>query len=107
MFDGTYEVNVMNLKSNEVLLTGKFVALNGQVKADETALRIKHLTTNVLLKVATSDDGWASLYKDPNDNRLWELTYLNSGMHGGGEPLLAIVSLEQAMSKYRGFVAKQ
>ena len=94
----------MNLKPNETILDGKFVVENGQVKADSTALRITYLTTKILLKVATSDDGWASLYKDPNDNRLWELTYPNSGGHGSGEPLLALVSLQQAISKYRGFV---
>ena len=50
----------MNLKPNETILDGKFVVENGQVKADSTALRITYLTTKILLKVATSDDGWAS-----------------------------------------------
>ena len=64
---------------------------------------ILHLKSNVLVKVATSDDGWTTLFKDPNDNRLWELTYSSSDSHGGGAPILNLVSLNEARTKYTKF----
>ncbi|NCC98721.1 MAG: hypothetical protein EOL95_03325 [Bacteroidia bacterium] len=46
------------------------------------------------------DNGWEILYKDNSDNRLWELIYPNSEMHGGGAPMLRTIDKESAISKY-------
>lgn len=93
----------MNLKQNETLLLGRFIFKDGRVVSDDTASRIDYLKSNVLVKVATSDDGWTSLFKDPNDNRLWELTYNSADSHGGGAPTLKLVSLDEARIKYTKF----
>ncbi|MDT7526243.1 Imm27 family immunity protein [Pseudidiomarina sp. GXY010] len=63
----------------------------------------KLLTTQKGLAGVVFDDGWTNLFKDPNDNRLWELTYSSSDSHGGGAPVLSLVSLDEARSKYTNF----
>ena len=54
--------------------------------------RAAQLTAMKLVKLASRAGGWISLYRDPEDNRLWELSYPQSEMHGGGPPLLRVVS---------------
>jgi len=65
-----------------------------------TALRIGELTSTHLKEVGRSEDGWASLYKDPGDGRFWELTYPQGELHGGGPPRLALVSATDAARRY-------
>lgn len=89
------------LTSAEVVLTGGWIEKNGQVVLDGTAKRIEYLTNNVLKKIATSDDGWDTVYSDPEDGRYWELIYPFSGTHGGGAPVLCNLSTEQAEKKYK------
>jgi hypothetical protein len=64
------------------------------------ALRIAQLVDQHLRELARSADGWSALYQDPRDNRLWELTYPQSEMHGGGSPRLAVVSPWDAAVRY-------
>ncbi len=40
------------------------------------------------------------LYRDPADNRLWELSYPNSALHGGGPPMLRNCTLLEFKLKY-------
>ncbi len=92
----------MNLRPDEVELVGKWI-FDGKVsRADAVADRIKHLTERVLQKVAVSKDygAWETLYRDPADGRLWERTYPQGHMHGGGPPRLAVISPEDARKKY-------
>lgn len=63
-----------------------------------TSSRIFRLTENYLQKII--DNGWERLYIDPADNRLWELIYPKSEMHGGGPPLLRNIDRDMAISKY-------
>ncbi|PSQ82866.1 MAG: hypothetical protein BRD44_06480 [Bacteroidetes bacterium QS_7_67_15] len=51
-------------------------------------------------RLGASDGGWSILYRDPADERLWELTYPQGHLHGGGPPLLRVVSEEEAAEKY-------
>ena len=44
--------------------------------------------------------GWETLYRDPRDGRLWELTYPQSEMHGGGPRRLHVLSRDEAAAKY-------
>jgi hypothetical protein len=69
-------------------------------RSEPTASRIGWLTSEVLVLVARSEDGWDALYRDPADGRYWEHTYPQSELHGGGPPRLAAVSIEYATSKY-------
>jgi hypothetical protein len=78
--------------------------MTGRIGADEIeiagAARIQELIDGYLAEVARTDDGWAVLYRDPGDGRLWELTYPDSAHHGGGAPKLAVVSSDQARARY-------
>ena len=91
----------MNLRKDENKLIGKHVFLNGKVVADKMAQRLDYLKNNVMLVVAYSDDGWSTLLRDPNDGRLWELVYDDSGFHGAGAPSLIHLTLDNAKNKYK------
>lgn len=88
------------LESSEFLLTGKWVTKGGSVVADDTSRRIEFLISDVLVQVATDDSGWVVLYKDPGDGRYWELSYPDSGEHGGGAPLLRCLGVEEVKQRY-------
>ncbi len=93
----------MKLRSSEVELVGKWVAVNNQVRGDETCERIQWLTAHHLRSVATSQPsgGWDTLFQDPDDGRFWERTYPQSEMQGGGPPRLSLLSREKAQAKYQ------
>jgi hypothetical protein len=93
----------MKLKPSEVELVGKWLTVNNQVRGDETSDRIQWLTTHHLRKVASSKQWgeWETLFEDPDDGRMWERTYPQSEMQGGGPPRLSVLSLEKAKVKYQ------
>jgi hypothetical protein len=70
--------------------------------ADISSQRIEWLTTTVLEKIAISKDygAWETLFRDPDDGRLWERTYPEGHLQGGGPPTLKIIDKEQAKKKY-------
>jgi hypothetical protein len=70
------------------------------VVADATEQRIEWLTKQKLQPIAKDSSGWETLYRDPKDGRLWELTYPQSEMHGGGPRRLHVVSRDEAATKY-------
>jgi hypothetical protein len=88
-------------RPDEHLLTGRWIMADGRIEADETAQRIEALTADVLSWLADSSDGWSSLHLDGRDGRIWELTYAQSEMHGGGPPSLAEVTRADAANRYR------
>lgn len=90
----------MKLESHESELIGSWTSQSGNVVADATCLRIDQLIANVLTKLSRDASGWNVLYRDPSDGRLWELTYPQGHMHGGGPPSLKYLTLEQATNKY-------
>ena len=92
----------MKIKSDETDLFGKWEFVHGRVVSDATSERIKSLIKNCLVKVAGG--GWETLFRDPSDDRYWELTYPDSGWHGGGPPRLTYLSKEQARRKYGSLV---
>jgi hypothetical protein len=53
-----------------------------------------------LVELARSPDGWATLFRDPADGRLWEHTYPESDLHGGGPPALQVISPDDARAAY-------
>ena len=93
-------MNVVQLKPDEMELVGHWVVEDGRVVADETAKRIAVLVRDWLESVSRVDGGWARLLRDPSDGRFWEMTYPMSEMHGGGPPILKVISEDVARSKY-------
>jgi hypothetical protein len=90
----------MQIRPQETELQGRWESIGGTIQADAVATRIKKLTDTYLAKIAVSESGWETLYRDPTDLRLWELTYPQSEMHGGGPLMLRYLSIEEAEAKY-------
>lgn len=90
----------MKLQPSETLLIGKWISKAGQTVADETCQRIETLFKNYLTEIGRDHSGWNVLYRDPSDNRLWELSYPDSGDEGGGPPQLRFMTREEAHQKY-------
>ena len=90
------------LRSDETVLLGRWESTSSGMVEDEVARRIRSLVADSLIKVATGRSGWVGLYRDPSDNRLWELTYPHGEMHGGGPPTLKQITAEYALRKYPG-----
>jgi len=88
------------LRPEESQLVGTWISSAQGVAADATALRIEALVANQLHYVATDATGWDKLYLDLADARLWELTYPQSHLHGGGPPTLSVISAANASRKY-------
>ena len=87
---------------NETSIIGRWVSFNRSTQADDTCRRIDWLTTNYFEKLSVSKifGAWETLYRDPSDDRLWEKTYPQSELHGGGPPALNHISFEDAKRKY-------
>ena len=90
----------MKIVSTETLLTGRWLPVQDRVVADETCKRIIDLTTGHLILLGRYVSLWDALYRDPDDGRLWELTYPQSWMQGGGAPQLRCLTKEEANKKY-------
>jgi len=90
----------MKLKADENKLQGSFFSIGEGLKEDDTTKRIYELVSNYLIKIKTDESGWDTLFKDPSDNRYWELLYPDSEMLGGGPPLLQFISISDAKIKY-------
>ncbi len=71
----------MKLATIETDLIGNWIIENGSAVADATCLRIKQLIGQHLRELARDASGWNVLYRDPEDNRLWELSYPQGEMH--------------------------
>jgi len=67
---------------------------------DPSNERINWLVNDYFSKLADSTDGWSTLYSDPNDHRLWELSYQEAELHGGGRPRLAVIDATYAERHY-------
>ena len=90
----------MKIQPTEIQLTGKWFLHDEHVVTDETCERITALVHLHLKKLGHDASGWDVLYRDPDDGRLWELTYPQSELHSGGPPQLRCLKLEEARNKY-------
>jgi hypothetical protein len=88
------------LLPGENILIGRWIFNDGSICRDPVADRIEWLILHHLKKVTVIPPGWDVLYKDPVDNRLWELVYSQREMPGGGSPSLIHLSFEEACRKY-------
>ncbi len=90
----------MKIAPSETLLTGQWLKSEGRIIADETCERIDELIRSHLTELGLDSGGWDALYRDPDDGRLWERTYPQSELHGGGPPQLRCLFPDQARRKY-------
>lgn len=75
---------MMNIEPDKTMLIGQWVLKDGRLVADDVNMRIVALTKSHLVEIGRDASGWLTLYRDPNDGRLWELDYPRSELHGGG-----------------------
>lgn len=68
-------------------IIGKWVFKDGKVVADSNCELIKSIIKNDLSETGISEEGWIKLYQHTNGS-IWELTYPESHLHGGGPPKL-------------------
>jgi hypothetical protein len=73
---------------------------DGSIQADAVERRIQWLAANRLERIASDTSGWDTLYRDPQDGRLWQLTFPNSDFHGGGPRRLTVIDRVSASLKY-------
>ena len=66
---------MIKLAPSETVLAGEWIAADGQVHGDATCERIASLLDGGLIRVCADETGWDTLYRDPGDDRYWELTY--------------------------------
>ena len=92
----------MNIEPQESVITGRWIVVDGDIQRDEACQRIERLTQTYLVRVASDASGWDTLFRDPADDRLWELIYPESDLHGGGPPELRCMSEQEARGKYAG-----
>ena len=90
----------MKIEPTKTEFTGKWIFLDGRVVADETCQQINELVASHLQELGRDPSGWDALYRDPDDGRLWELTFPQSELHGGGPPQLRYLTLAEAKKKY-------
>jgi hypothetical protein len=93
--DAALKYKVEEIQPDEVIIDSN---VNSVALRQKISRRIYQLENNYLEKII--DKGWEVLYKDPKDNRFWELTYPNSDMQGGGPPLLKNIDKDMVLSKY-------
>ncbi|MFT3880592.1 MAG: Imm27 family immunity protein [Gemmatales bacterium] len=77
-----------DLLPNEIELRGSWIVEGDRVVGDASCKRIEWLAELRLERLGTDPSGWAVLFRDTGDNRLWELTYPESELHGSGPPKL-------------------
>ena len=92
------------LAASETHFLGAWLEKRDRIVADPNCKRIEWLIANHLVQLGADSSGWSELYRDPDDGRLWELTWPQSEMHGGGPPRLTCVSVDAARAKYGAIV---
>lgn len=84
-------------------LIGEWQVVGDRIEVSDTCWKIAEELPR-LTKLATAEGGWSILYRDPADSRLWELTYPESELPGGGPPVLRVLQAGSAESKYGNIV---
>jgi hypothetical protein len=69
-------------------IIGKWVFKDGTMVADANCQLIDSMIKNDFEEIEYSKDGWTRRYKHTNGS-IWELSYPESHLHGGGPPKLS------------------
>jgi hypothetical protein len=76
---------------NQGKIIGSWKDVNGRVVADENCDIIERIISEKLVYLADDKSGWNKLYINNIDKSLWELTYPEGDLQGGGPPTLTRV----------------
>lgn len=87
------------IRPEETILQGYWLDTGSSVTADANWERIRRLTQEHLELMAIAGNGRERLYRDPGDNRLWELTPVDPNLPAG-PPLLQVIDRPSAARKY-------
>lgn len=91
----------MAIPRDETEIVGRWSEIHGEIQPDAECRRIERLMDSELEQLTAALDGrWDTLYRDPEDGRLWECVYEDSSFHGAGPPTLRVISSDQAREKY-------
>jgi hypothetical protein len=85
---------------HETEIKCEWTVVDGKIAGNEACDRIPRLLDEYLVYLGSDASGWEQLFVDRADSRFWELTFPMSHMHGGGPPLLTVLSEERARAKY-------
>jgi hypothetical protein len=91
MMGGTY-------RKMKVILQGSWVVEDGKVGADRTCNEIEGKLQR-LRKIATRDGGWTTLHR-ADDGSLWELSFPQGELQGGGPPRMESFTHSEAVALY-------
>jgi hypothetical protein len=94
----------MKLRPEETELMGEWRVSGRTVERDPTAHRIDELIRKLLQRLGVDPSGWDTLYRDPDDGRLWQLSFPGSDAEGGGPPRLSVIEKAAARRKYGAIV---
>jgi hypothetical protein len=90
----------MKIEPFETELTGQWVVEDGRIIADEVCRRIEALISSHLTQIGKDSSGWNTLCRDQDDGRLWERSFPQSHLHGGGPPKLKQLTTEAAKETF-------
>lgn len=79
--------------SDRTDLMDQWIMREARVSNEGDAAAIDNLLSRELVEVAATDGGWRRLYRHRMTGSLWELSYPQSHMHGGGPRRLCKLSL--------------
>ena len=72
---------------NKKEIIGNWDFKNGEIIADSNCKLIESMIKNELKEIMTSENGWTKQYEG-KDGIIWELTFPQSHLQGGGPPKL-------------------
>ncbi len=93
-------MNMQKPAAHETDLVGQWQAGARKITGDATCERIGWLVSSYLVPLGVDTSGWDELYRDPETGHLWERTWPQSEMQGGGPPRLTRIDLADARRKF-------
>ncbi|MGH8250194.1 MAG: Imm27 family immunity protein [Steroidobacteraceae bacterium] len=88
------------LSPDEAELIGQWLAGKRKIAPDPTCVRIEWLVNERLVPLGSNASGESELYRDPETGKLWERTWPQSQLPGGGPPRLVLIAADAARARY-------